>query len=119
MTISLAGHAVRPRALHLGPALPRSRTDSRLPADFAASASCVPAPDSASFDDKDGDLAVGPLLVLGVLGKGGNGPLPPQRLLFTAELAGDAVPPGGTVLDGDLLGCGANVCHPGGVRRSA
>ena len=65
-----------------------------------------------ALDQEDGDLAVGPLLVVGVRREGGDRPLPPHRLLLAGDLAGDAVPRLGAVLHGHLVGVRAQVGAP-------
>ena len=54
------------------------------------------------FEHEDRDDPGGPLLVLGVVGVGGHGALPPLRPLVAGGLAGDHVHPDRTVLQLDV-----------------
>ncbi len=64
----------------------------RSPADRAAvrigDPMRVPRSPGCRFEDEHRDLPIGPRLVVGVVGIGGDRPGPPQRLLLAAQLAG-------------------------------
>ena len=76
-----------PRRRRVLPAgLPRQRSRPRPPLDRDRQVSQV-----ARLEHQDGDDPVGPLLVLGVRGVGGDGPLPPQGPLVALDLAGHPV----------------------------
>ena len=68
--------------------------------------------------DKDGDLAVGLLLVVGVVRVGGHGAVPPGGLLVAGDLAGGVVALDRAVLQLDVR-VGREVVVPDGVPRGA
>src|SRR5215467_16187973 len=63
------------------------------------------------FEDENGNLAGGPLLVFGVRRVGGHRALPPPRPFLPGDLAGDHVLPAGAVLELDER-VGAEVVVP-------